>query len=166
MGRVFLLPIFKQEAKHLSHLSPCQPLPDVNWGRGREMKDSLDTAAVQGPRATQPRARSTVGWLPAGSLLGRAGGSSLHRAAIRSKVPTPSLCYPLGPDKPLTCLLSPSSPCTGPARAQTPAAGCPGVSELLRPPRSLHSDSSSSPYDQGPVWPWGRGVASGSSPPC
>lgn len=44
MGRVFLLPIFEQEARHLSHLSSCQPLPDINWGQGREMKDSLDTA--------------------------------------------------------------------------------------------------------------------------
>lgn len=25
MGRVFLLPIFEQEARHLSHLSSCQP---------------------------------------------------------------------------------------------------------------------------------------------
>ena len=30
------------------------------------MKDSLDTAAVQGPPATQPGARSMAGWLPAG----------------------------------------------------------------------------------------------------
>lgn len=43
-GEFFLLPIFKQEARHLSHLSLCQLLSDMNWGRGREMKDCLGMA--------------------------------------------------------------------------------------------------------------------------
>ena len=32
MGRVFLLPILAQEARRLSHLSLCQPLPGRNRG--------------------------------------------------------------------------------------------------------------------------------------
>lgn len=47
-GKSFSLANFDQEARYLSHLSPCQPLPDINWGRGREMKDSLDTAQCAG----------------------------------------------------------------------------------------------------------------------
>lgn len=59
-GKSFSLANFDQEARHLSHLSPCQPLPDINWGRGREMKDSLDTAQCAGTTCqaaehTEPR---------------------------------------------------------------------------------------------------------------
>lgn len=59
-GKSFSLANFNQEARHLSHLSPCQPLPDINWGRGREMKDSLDTAQCAGTTCqaaehTEPR---------------------------------------------------------------------------------------------------------------
>lgn len=76
MGRVFLLPIFEQEARHLSHLSSCQPLPDINWGRGREMKDSLDTAqcAETTCQATEHTATGvscwgSVQWVPPASSL-------------------------------------------------------------------------------------------------
>lgn len=59
-GKSFSLANFDQEARYLSHLSPCQPLPDINWSRGREMKDSLDTAQCAGTTCqaaehTEPR---------------------------------------------------------------------------------------------------------------
>lgn len=66
MGRVFLLPIFEQEARHLSHLSLCQPLPDINWGRGKEMKDSLDTAQCAGATCQAMEHKESLAGLPLG----------------------------------------------------------------------------------------------------
>lgn len=66
-GESFSLANFNQEARHLSHLSPCQPLPDINWGQGREMKDSLDTAQCAGTMCqaaehTEPRGCPAGSW--------------------------------------------------------------------------------------------------------
>lgn len=60
MGRVFLFANFRTGSQTLVTPVLVSALPDINWGRGREMKDSPDTAqcaetTCQAEKHTEPR---------------------------------------------------------------------------------------------------------------
>lgn len=111
MGRVFLLPIFKQEARHLSHLSPCQPLPDINWAVRPGDERQLGHGRCAGPRVPRPGAHRAAGWPRAGAGRGRGEGIPPSTPPCppcpRSPGPPGS---PSGPHKLLTQISSPPPP--------------------------------------------------------